>query len=109
MPDALSLAMAIVLGLICLASGLLLGALPIKNAMLTERQRRASSLLCFVICIAYIVLMFCGQDLSTWTMLGGIIFGFLIAKIPPLHAFLVAHWSFLKPNTPKASHRSNRK
>lgn len=108
MPDTLSLAMAIVLGLTCLASGLLLGAMPIKNDMMTERQRRASSLLCFVICIVYIVLMFYGQDLSTWTMLGGIIFGFLVAKIPPLHAFFVAHWSFLKPNA-KSSHRSNRK
>lgn len=109
MPDTLSLAMAIVLGLICLASGLLLGAMPIKNDMMTERQRRASSLLCFVICIVYIVLMFCGQDLSTWTMLGGIIFGFLVAKIPPLHEFLVAHWSFLEPKASKQQRRGNRK
>ena len=72
MTSPLSIAMAVVLGIICLASGLLLGAMPMQNSKMTERQRRVSSLLCFIIAIVYIVLLFSGQDLATWTMLGGI-------------------------------------
>ena len=80
MTSPLSIAMAVVLGIICLASGLLLGAMPMQNSKMTERQRRVSSLLCFIIAIVYIVLLFSGQDMATWTMLGGIFAGFGIGK-----------------------------
>lgn len=110
MPHAISLATAIVLGLICLTAGLLLGAMPIQNSKMTEQQRRASSLLCFVIAIIYIVMLFIGQDLATWTMLSGILVGFGIAKIPPVHGFFISQWDFLKPYDPKKkTKKRNRK
>lgn len=109
MTSPLSIAMAVVLGIICLASGLLLSAMPMQNSKMTERQRRVSSLLCFIIAIVYIVLLFSGQDMATWTMLGGIFAGFGIGKIPPVHNFLVSKWDFLKPYEPKKSKQRRRK
>ena len=109
MTSPLSIAMAVVLGIICLASGLLLGAMPMQNSKMTERQRRVSSLLCFIIAIVYIVLLFSGQDIPTWTMLRGIFAGFGIGKIPPVHNFLVSKWDFLKPYEPKKSKQRRRK
>ena len=109
MPSALSLSLAVVLGLICLAAGLLLGAMPIQNSKMTDPQRRASSLICFIIAIIYIAMLFSGQNLSTWTMLGGIFAGFGIGKIPPIHNALVSRWDFLKPYEPKPKSRQRKR
>lgn len=94
MPPALSLTVAIICGLLCLVAGVFLGAMPIQNSKMTDAQRKASSLLCFIIAIVFVVLMFTGQDLATWTILGGIVVGFAVGKIPPLHEALVAKWVF---------------
>lgn len=109
MTSYLSMAAAVVLGLICLAAGLLLGALPIQNSKMTDQHRRLSSLLCFIIAIVYIAMIFTGQDLSTWTMLFGILAGFIIGKIPPVHEFFVSKWDFLKPYEPKKRSKKKRK
>lgn len=105
MPPALSLTVAIVCGLLCLVAGVFLGAMPIQNSKMTDAQRKASSLLCFIIAIVFVVLMFTGQDLATWTILGGVVVGFAVGKIPPLHEALAAKWDFLKPYEPKNKRR----
>ena len=110
MPHAISLATAIVLGLICLTAGLLLGAMPIQNSKMTEQQRRASSLLCFVIAIIYIVMLFIGQDLATWTMLGDIHIVLGISTIPTIHGYFISKWDFIKQYDPnKKTKKRNRK
>lgn len=107
MPSALSLTVAIVCGSLCLVAGVFLGAMPIQNSKMTDAQRKASSLLCFIIAIVFVVLMFTGQDLATWTILGGIVVGFAIGKIPPLHEVLVSKWDFLTPYEPKKKRRKS--
>ncbi|KFI55146.1 hypothetical protein BCAT_0697 [Bifidobacterium catenulatum DSM 16992 = JCM 1194 = LMG 11043] len=97
MPPALSLTVAIICGLLCLVAGVFFGShAHSEQQKMTDAQRKASSLLCFIIAIVFVVLMFTGQDLATWTILGGIVVGFAVGKIPPLHEALVAKWDFFE-------------
>ena len=100
---------AVVMGVISLAVGLFLGALPSRGSEMTEKQGRISSMVGFVIAIIYIVFMLLKQDLSTWTILGGVIFGFIIGKIPPVHSFFVDKWDFFKPAAPKNKNQRNKR
>ncbi len=103
--SGLVIAIAAVMGVISLATGLFLGALPSRSGEMTEKQSRISSLVGFAIAIIYIVFMLLKQDLSTWTILVGVILGFVIGKIPPVHSFCVDKWDFFKPASPKDSKR----
>lgn len=98
--DTLTLVTSIILGIVCVALGLILGALPLKSREMTQEQNKAASVLSFIVAMVFLALMFAKQDLSTWVMLITLAVGFGIGKIPPVHAFFIRTWPFFEPRKP---------
>lgn len=98
----MSTIISIVLGVVCIPCGLFLGLIPMKADQVTDKQSKASQMLCFVIALVFIGLLVAGRDLETWGIVIGLVIGFAIGKIPPLHAWALAKWPFLEPKKPTA-------
>ena len=99
--DTLTIVTTIILGVVCVALGLVLGALPLKTHEMTREQNKAASILSFIVAMVFLALMLGGQDLSTWVMLITLAIGFGVGKIPPVHAFFIRTWPFFEPRKPQ--------
>lgn len=86
-------------GLACAPCGAFLAFMPMKANQMTTKQSKASQMLCFIVAIIFIALMLMGRDLETWAMLIGLILGFAIGKIGPVHRWATATWDFFTPKS----------
>lgn len=101
MPVVVEVVFCVILGVACLAGGLVLGFLPMKSDMMTETQTKVSQMVSFLIAVVFIMLMVIGLDAESWAMLIGAVLGYAIGKIPPLHRWAVERWAFLQPKETK--------
>lgn len=101
MPLFVEVVFCAVLGVACLVGGLVLGFLPMKSDMMTETQTKVSQMVGFLIAVVFIMLMVTGLDAESWAMLIGVVLGYAIGKIPPLHRWVVGRWMFFQPKETK--------
>lgn len=96
----MSIIISIALGVICIPCGLFLGLIPMKADQVTSKQSKASQMMCFVIALVFIGLLIAGRDLETWSIVIGLVIGFVTGKIPAFHTWAVNKWPFLEPKQP---------
>ena len=99
----MSIVLSVVLAVVCVPCGLYLGLIPMRADQVTDKQSKASQLVSFVIAAVFIGLLIAGRDMETWSIVIGLVIGFAIGKIPPLHAWALAKWPFLEPKKPAAA------
>jgi cell division protein FtsW (lipid II flippase) len=90
----------VVATLVCLAIGIFYGAVPWKNTQTTESQQKYSTVAGIIAVGIVIILMMAHQDLASWFAIGAVIVGILVAKIPPLHRWMLAKFPFFQPAKP---------
>ncbi|MBT1175089.1 hypothetical protein JS530_06175 [Bifidobacterium sp. LC6] len=100
--STMSMAISIALAVVCLPCGLFLGLIPLRADLVTTKQSKASQMMCFIIVLVFTGLLVSGRDLETWSIVIGLVIGFGIGKIPPLHAWALNKWPFLEPKKPDA-------
>lgn len=99
----LSIVLSVVLAVVCVPCGLYLGLIPMRADQVTDKQAKVSQLVSFVIAAVFIGLLIAGRDMETWSIVIGLVIGFAIGKIPPLHAWALVKWPFLEPKKPTAA------
>jgi cell division protein FtsW (lipid II flippase) len=96
----MELAIIIVTSIICLAIGFFFGGIPFKTDQMTDQQNKYQQALGIVGLGIVIVLMFTKQDLASWIVIIAMLLGVLIAKIPPIHRWLVKTFPIFEPKKP---------
>ncbi len=97
----MSIAIDILLGLFCLAGGVFLGFFPSRREQMTSWQERVSSAVGFVYAVIFVVLMVMRKDVETWVIVGTLLAGFLIGRIPPLARKAQDRWEMFRPHRAK--------
>lgn len=90
---------AIIIGsaLASLAIGFFFGGLPLLTSQMSEQQNKYQQLMGIVAVGIVLVLIILKQDLSSWIAILAMAIGVGIAKIPPIHHWLIASFPFFKP------------
>lgn len=93
----MSIAYAVIAGILCLAGGFFYGLLPLKEENMTAHQKtgaRTSSIVVFGVFVALILM---NEDMASWVALAGALVGFGVGKVPPVTRFMQSHWKLVAP------------
>lgn len=98
---SMSLIIIIATGALCLFIGILFGALPLHADDLTQKQNSLQQTLGIIGVGIVFVLIVVKQDAASWIAIIAMIAGVLVAKIPPLHHWLLTHFPIFEPKPKK--------
>ncbi|MCO6558074.1 MAG: hypothetical protein J6575_01295 [Bifidobacterium sp.] len=93
----IDIVVAVIIGIIGFGIGIVFGAVPAFRDKMDEAQNRWQQWAGVFIIIAFLALMYFKLNISSWSLILATIAGFAIAKIPPLHQWLLARFPMLRP------------
>ncbi|WEV73137.1 hypothetical protein [Bifidobacterium sp. ESL0790] len=106
--DTISIVVTVVCTIAGLATGILFGAVPLKASRMTETQNKWQQYLGVGFVVVVFLLMYVKQDAASWAIIIAAIVGLVIAKIPPIHTSLLAHFPSLRPKEEEDEKRSKK-
>lgn len=95
--SAMEITVSIIVGLICLALGIAMGAMPLKRDKITEQQNKFQQLGGMAAVAIVVILMLLHMDAASWIAIGALAVGAAVANIPPLHRYLLKTFPELRP------------
>lgn len=95
--DTISIVVTVICSIAGLATGILFGAVPLKANRMTDQQNRWQQYVGVGFVVLVFLLMYVKQDVASWAIIIAAIVGLAIAKIPPVHTSLLAHFPSLRP------------
>lgn len=82
--------------IIALALGLFLGGMPLRNDAMSEAQQKYSQLGGMLAFGFFVMLVILRQDAASWVLVGGLVTGFAIAKIPMVSKALSSRFTIFR-------------
>ncbi|WEV68236.1 hypothetical protein OZX72_04455 [Bifidobacterium sp. ESL0769] len=108
----IDIVVAIIVGIAGLATGLIVGAMPAFTNKLNDWQNHFQQWAGIILVVVFFLLIYNKLDISSWSIIVSTIAGFALAKIPPLHQWIIAKFPMLAPKVeekPKPQPAQNRK
>ncbi|WEV64788.1 hypothetical protein [Bifidobacterium sp. ESL0732] len=93
----IDIVVAVIIGVIGFAIGIIFGAIPAFSNKMDENQNRWQQWSGVFVLLVFFLLMYFKLNIASWSLILATIAGFAIAKIPPLHRWLLARFPMLRP------------
>lgn len=95
--ETIDIVVAIIAGIAGLATGLIVGAMPAFTNKLNDWQNHLQEWAGIILIVVFFFLLYYKLNISSWTLIIAAIAGFALAKLPPLHQWLVMKFPKLAP------------